>query len=210
MRPSSCRWAIGGGFQVAVADPDSSWRQRHCPHTPHYAQQQSGGESERPRNCRSFLQGGPRKALFRSSWDWTWQLWCCIFCKYFDKMAVLAQSGVAEINEWSEVLSMCLWRTFLRIRNVLLNRFKHGPKKGAMWMCFSLSHLLHNILEDSSYVAWRVILRNSLVLFPFLFFFFFSKWRLLFYKTSPLHLSIYFRVILRISSNLSFSVYFEV
>lgn len=95
---------------------------------------------------------------------------------------------------------MFLWRTFLRIRNVLLNCFKHGPKKGATWMCFSLSHLLHNVLEDWSYVAWRVILRNRLVLFPFLFFFF-SKWRSLFYKTYfPLRLSIYFILILRISS----------
>jgi len=31
MRPLSCRWAIGGGFQGAVADPDSSWRQRLRP-----------------------------------------------------------------------------------------------------------------------------------------------------------------------------------
>lgn len=82
MRPLSCRWAVGGGSQVAVAHPDSSWRQRHCPHAPHYAQQQSGRESERPRDRRSLLQGGPRKALFRPSRDRTWQLWRCIFCKY--------------------------------------------------------------------------------------------------------------------------------
>lgn len=34
MRPLSCRWAIGGGLQVAVGDPDSCWRQRHCPLPP--------------------------------------------------------------------------------------------------------------------------------------------------------------------------------
>lgn len=50
---------------------------------PHYAQQQSGGEPEGPRYCWALLQGGPRKALHRSAWDWTWQLWCCIFCEYF-------------------------------------------------------------------------------------------------------------------------------
>lgn len=83
MRPLSCRWAIGGGFQVAVADPDSSWRQRHCPPAPHYAQQQSGGEPEGPRRRRALLQGGPGEALLRSARDRTWQLWCCIFCEYF-------------------------------------------------------------------------------------------------------------------------------
>lgn len=34
MKALSYRWAVTGGFPVAVADPDSFWRQRHFPIMP--------------------------------------------------------------------------------------------------------------------------------------------------------------------------------
>lgn len=170
MRPSSCRWAFGGGLQVAVADPDSYWRQRHCSHTPHYAQQQSGRESERPRNRRSLLQGGPRKALFRSSRDWTWQLWCCIFCKYLSWWLstslfnlvyicladVLAEIIVSIMNrvkcETRFVFLRSTWilcfllRTLLSFCNVPLNRLKLGPKM-EQCECASACHICYIIAQ---------------------------------------------------------------
>lgn len=108
MRPPSCRWAISGGLQVAVADAHSCCRQRHCPpnQTPHYAQQQSGGEPEGPRNCWALLQGGSRKAFHRSAWDRTWQLWGCIFCEYFTQWGF----GVSpDISTYATTWKLLRW-----------------------------------------------------------------------------------------------------
>ncbi len=61
MRPLSCRWAIGGGFQVAVADPDSSWRQRHCPPLPIMPNCSRAGSLKDPEIADLFFKEDPEK-----------------------------------------------------------------------------------------------------------------------------------------------------
>lgn len=61
MRLLSCRWAIGGGFQVAVADPDSSWRQRHCPPLPIMPNSSRAGSLKDPEIADLFFKEDPEK-----------------------------------------------------------------------------------------------------------------------------------------------------
>lgn len=61
MRPLSCRWAISGGCQVAVADPDSSWRQRHWPPLPIMPNSSRAGSLKDPEVAELFFKEDPEK-----------------------------------------------------------------------------------------------------------------------------------------------------
>lgn len=61
MKPLSCRWAISGGFHVAVADPDSSWRQRHRPQLPIMPNSSRAGNLKDPEVAELFYKEDPEK-----------------------------------------------------------------------------------------------------------------------------------------------------
>lgn len=61
MKPLSCRWVISGGFHVAVADPDSSWRQRHCPQPLIMPNNSRAGNLKDPEIAELFFKEDPEK-----------------------------------------------------------------------------------------------------------------------------------------------------
>lgn len=61
MKALSYRWAISGGFLVAVADPDSFWRRRHRPQLHIMPNSSRVGNLKDPEIADLFFKEDPEK-----------------------------------------------------------------------------------------------------------------------------------------------------